>query len=68
LADFSREGELMNRDELLTALECGDIGDVEFFELALETGLTLEEIGVALEQAIDPNPVGDRYDQPNDSI
>lgn len=39
--------------ELIEALEAGDMGSVEFFELALHAGLSLIEINEALEQAAD---------------
>lgn len=35
----------MNKQELIEAFEFGDMGDVEFFELALELGMSLKEIG-----------------------
>ena len=37
--------------KLLDAFAAGDMGRVEFFELALETGLTLEQIEAALADA-----------------
>jgi hypothetical protein len=39
------------KEELLESFEAGDMGEVEFFELALEAGMTLKEIGTALQQA-----------------
>ena len=41
----------MTADELIAAFEAGDMGDVEFFELALDAGLSLAAIEQALEQA-----------------
>jgi hypothetical protein len=38
----------MTKKQVLEAFEGGDIGPVEFFELALEAGLTLAEIEAAL--------------------
>jgi hypothetical protein len=43
----------MTRQEVLTAFHAGDIGDVEFFELALEAGVPLAEIEKALEERAD---------------
>lgn len=40
----------MNRDELIDAFEGGDMGDVEFLELALEAGMDFPEIGEVLER------------------
>ena len=40
----------MKRDELIAAYEAGDMGRVEFFELALDAGLSLAEIEQALTQ------------------
>ena len=41
----------MDKEELIEAFEGGDLGEVEFFELALEAGLSLDEIGTALQHA-----------------
>jgi hypothetical protein len=41
----------MSKDELIEALEAGDFGEVEFFELALDAGLSVDEIGLALQHA-----------------
>ena len=41
----------MNRNELIAAFEMGDLGRVEFFELALEAGLELAEINKIMEEA-----------------
>ena len=38
----------MKRDELIDAFEMGDMGDVEFTELALEAGMTIDEISIVL--------------------
>ena len=38
----------MTPDELMAAFEAGDMGEVEFFELALEAGMEIGEIGIAL--------------------
>lgn len=38
----------MTNKELLAAFESGDLGRTEFFELALDTDLTLDEIEQAL--------------------
>lgn len=38
----------MTKAELIEAFEAGDIGEVEFFELALETNLTFKEINALL--------------------
>jgi hypothetical protein len=35
----------MGREELIEAFRCGDMARVEFFELGLEAGMSLEEIG-----------------------
>lgn len=43
----------MKRDELIDAFEAGDLGEVEFFELALDAGLSLAEIGDVLERNAD---------------
>ena len=36
------------QQEIIDAFEAGDMGDVEFTELALEAGVSLEDIGAAL--------------------
>jgi hypothetical protein len=36
--------------DLIEAFEGGDMGDVEFLELALEAGMDLPEIGAILEE------------------
>jgi len=41
----------MNRDDLIAAFECGDMGRVEFFELALDAGMGLPEIEKILSDA-----------------
>ena len=41
----------MTQKELVEKLECGDIGEVEFFELALAAGMSLERIGEHLRGA-----------------
>jgi hypothetical protein len=38
----------MDKQELLDAFEAGDFGDVEFFDLALDAGLSMDEIGEAM--------------------
>ena len=38
----------MDKQELLDDFEAGDFGEVEFFELALDAGLSMDEIGEAL--------------------
>lgn len=38
----------MGKDKLLNAFAAGEMGRVEFFELALDAGLTLDEIEMAL--------------------
>ena len=38
----------MNQNDLIEAFEAGDIGQIEFFELALETELTMEQIELVL--------------------
>lgn len=43
----------MTKQELIDAFQSGDLGQVEFFELALEAGLSMDEIGGALEEAED---------------
>lgn len=35
----------MDKDELIEAFEAGDMGEVEFFELAQDLGMDLKEIG-----------------------
>ncbi len=45
----------MSKEELIAAFESGDLGTVEFFELALETKMTLEEINAVLKD----DPEGD---------
>lgn len=35
----------MNRDVLIDGLWAGEFGEVEFTELALEAGMSIEEIG-----------------------
>ena len=35
----------MSKDELIEAFEGGDMGEVEFFELAMDAGLSLKEAG-----------------------
>jgi DNA-binding transcriptional MerR regulator len=39
----------MTKQQLVEAFEAGDFGDVEFTELALEAGMSIEEIGKVLE-------------------
>lgn len=41
----------MNMEELIEAVEAGDMGEVEFFELALEAGMSMGEIGKVLQRA-----------------
>jgi len=41
----------MKRPELIAAFLSGDIGDVEFTELMLEAGASVEEIGETLSKA-----------------
>jgi DNA-binding transcriptional MerR regulator len=43
----------MKKEELIASYEAGDLGMVEFTELALEAGMTLEEIGKVLEDGQD---------------
>lgn len=43
----------MSKQAVLDAFLSGDLGQVEFFELALEAGLSMEEIGQALEERED---------------
>lgn len=43
----------MSKEELIEAFEAGDMGSVEFTELAMETDMTIEEIGKVLEDAQD---------------
>jgi len=38
----------MDKDELIEAFEAGDMGEVEFFELAMDAALTIEEAGVVM--------------------
>lgn len=38
---------------ILEAFEAGDLGQVEFFELALDAGLSLDRIEEALQEAND---------------
>ncbi len=45
-----KDTDEMERDELLAAFESGDMGRVEFFELALDAGMSLPEIEQALTQ------------------
>ena len=40
----------MDRDELIAGFEAGDFGRVEFFELALDAGMSLAQIEQALTQ------------------
>lgn len=42
---------MMTQEELIVAFEAGDLGRVEFFELALEIGLDLSKIGTIMEEA-----------------
>ena len=35
----------MGKDELIEAFEGGDMGEVEFFELAMDAGLSIKEAG-----------------------
>ncbi len=35
----------MSAQELIDAFEIGDLGSVEFFELALDAGMSIETIG-----------------------
>ena len=35
----------MSKDELIEAFEAGDMGEVEFFELAMEAWLSIKEAG-----------------------
>lgn len=37
--------------DIIDGFHAGDIGHVEFFELALEAGMSLEQIEAALQQA-----------------
>ncbi len=41
----------MSKEELIDAFEAGEFGSVEFFELALEVGMTVAEINIILENA-----------------
>jgi len=41
----------MTKDELLDAIAAGDMGEVEFMELALEIGMDLPEIEQAMHEA-----------------
>lgn len=43
----------MSAEQLVEAFEAGDMGQVEFFELALEAGLSLERIEAVLGEAAD---------------
>lgn len=38
----------MNRDELIDALWAGEIGEIEFAELAFKIGMEAEEVGETL--------------------
>lgn len=38
-------------EDLIAALECGEMGEVEFTELALEAGMPMEQIGAELAKA-----------------
>lgn len=40
----------MTRDEIIEAFEAGDMGEVEFFELALDAGMSLKEVGAVLQR------------------
>lgn len=40
----------MTKQQVIDAFQSGDLGQVEFFELALDAGLSIEEIGTLLEQ------------------
>lgn len=40
----------MNRDQLIDALWAGDVGEVEFAELALELGMEAHEIGQVMSE------------------
>lgn len=40
----------MTKDELVEAFEAGDMGEVEFFELAMDAGMSMEEAGDALKR------------------
>lgn len=39
----------VSKQDLIEAFEGGDMGRVEFFELALDAGMSIEEIGIVLE-------------------
>lgn len=41
----------MTRNQLIEAFEAGDLGEVEFFELAMDAGIPLEEINATLTKA-----------------
>lgn len=43
--------DALSPDQIFNAFEAGDIGEVEFFELALEAGCDLETISRALQDA-----------------
>jgi hypothetical protein len=47
----AKGAKTMNREELLEAFAGGDLGSVEFFELALATDMTMAEIECALSEA-----------------
>lgn len=38
----------MTKSEIITAFQLGDLQDVEFFELATDAGMTLDEINEIL--------------------
>jgi hypothetical protein len=42
----------MTRDELIEAFEAGDMGDVEFVELALDAGMDLDAINDVLARVL----------------
>ena len=48
----------MNRDELIEAFEMGDMGDVEFMERALETDMSIEDIGAVMSRVREEDEFG----------
>jgi hypothetical protein len=43
----------MDPDDILDAFAAGDLGDVEFFELAMDAGIGIDVIETALAEARD---------------
>lgn len=41
----------MTKDELIEAFELGGMGEVEFFELALDAGIDLDEVATIMQQS-----------------